>query len=380
MDIKKHDDEELKKILSDFLKDLKITFPELEEDENLKNVVLYETKDERFINSIKIIKEHILNVLPERFFDIIYENSELYEDDEKNTNFLPGINFKELWEKNITDNTRKSIWKYLQLILFSVVTDMKNKESFGDSENLFKAIGEEDFKSKIQETMEGIQEMFNSNDMSNNQQDPSFNLPDTEKLHSHIEEMMGGKIGLLAKEIAEETSKELGLGDKEEDMEKMMKKMMKDPSTIMKLVKSVGDKLETKISSGDIKESELISEASEMMKNMKNMPGMGNIEEMMKKMGLNMSNLNKGAMQSEMGKNLKKAQQKEKLREELKKRQESKNPIQNTNSDELRELAEKNAKELIESVYKVGDGAERTKKPSENSKTKTNKKKGKKKK
>ena len=97
MDIKKHDDEELKKILSDFLKDLKITFPELEEDENLKNVVLYETKDERFINSIKIIKEHILNVLPERFFDIIYENSELYEDDEKNTNFLPGINFKELW-------------------------------------------------------------------------------------------------------------------------------------------------------------------------------------------------------------------------------------------------------------------------------------------
>ena len=55
----------------------------------------------------------------------------------------------------------------------------------------------------------------------------------------------------------------------------------------MNLVKNVGTKLDSKIKSGDIKESELMQEASELMNKMKDMPGMGNMEDMLNKMASN---------------------------------------------------------------------------------------------
>ena len=54
----------------------------------------------------------------------------------------------------------------------------------------------------------------------------------------------------------------------------------------MGLVKKVGSKLDTKLKSGQIDEKELMSEASELMRKMKDMPGMGNMEEMLKKMNI----------------------------------------------------------------------------------------------
>ena len=54
----------------------------------------------------------------------------------------------------------------------------------------------------------------------------------------------------------------------------------------MNIVKSVGDKLDSRIKSGNINESELMSEATEIMNNMKNMPGLENMQEMLAKMGM----------------------------------------------------------------------------------------------
>ena len=43
----------------------------------------------------------------------------------------------------------------------------------------------------------------------------------------------------------------------------------------MGLVKNIGSKLDAKIKSGEIKESEILQEASALMEKMKEMPGMG---------------------------------------------------------------------------------------------------------
>ena len=51
----------------------------------------------------------------------------------------------------------------------------------------------------------------------------------------------------------------------------------------MDLVGNVGNKLDTKLKSGDIKESEMIKEASEILDKMKNMPGMDNIQNLLVK-------------------------------------------------------------------------------------------------
>ena len=71
--------------------------------------------------SVKNIYEYFKKVLPERFFDILYKNGELFLDEsEHSTEFLPGIVFKQLWNLDISDKTKETIWKYLQT--FSLIT------------------------------------------------------------------------------------------------------------------------------------------------------------------------------------------------------------------------------------------------------------------
>jgi hypothetical protein len=71
----------------------------------------------------------------------------------------------------------------------------------------------------------------------------------------------------------------------------------------MQLVKSVGSQLDEKLKSGEIKESELMEEATEIVKNMKNIPGMDNIQSMFKKMGLDPANVDIAEMAKKMGLN-----------------------------------------------------------------------------
>jgi hypothetical protein len=93
----------------------------------------------------------------------------------------------------------------------------------------------------------------------------------------------------------------------------------------MGLVKTVGDKLDSRLKSGDLKESELIAEATDIMNKMKNMPGMGNIQSMLSKMGMgDISGLSGlaglggkvdvGAMEAKLNKSMKLAKTKERIR------------------------------------------------------------------
>ena len=73
-----------------------------------------------------------------------------------------------------------------------------------------------------------------------------------------------------AVDLAEETAANLNADfDGATDMKDVFQKLVKNPTKLMGLVKTVGDKLDSKIKSGDLKESELIAEASEMMNKMK---------------------------------------------------------------------------------------------------------------
>jgi len=124
----------------------------------------------------------------------------------------------------------------------------------------------------------------------------------------------------LAKEIAEETADSFNLDmENTGDMKDVFQKLLKNPTKLMGLVKNVGDKLDSKMKSGEIKESELMAEATEIFNRMKNTPGMGgmgDIQSMLSKMGLGGAGakLNMGAMEEQMKRNLKMAQMKEKMK------------------------------------------------------------------
>ena len=70
----------------------------------------------------------------------------------------------------------------------------------------------------------------------------------------------------------------------------------------MGLVNTISKKLDTKMKSGDISESDLMKEAGDLMSKMKNMPGMPNIEELMKNM--NVPRNKQGMMKQQFNQNI----------------------------------------------------------------------------
>lgn len=334
---------EFNKIINDFITDIVTTFPEysgLIKRWWTRTVVSPEDdSNPRAQAEIKFVFRHCVKVLPERFFDILYKNADIFKDDsEINTEFLPGVVFKQLWKCDISDNTRETVWKYLQLVLFSVIGSVHNVADLGDTAKLFEAINEDELKDKLSETLGNMQTMFDSftkstsnneeesnnndesnNDESNNDSNNEKGMPNAEDIHEHINRMMDGKLGKLAMELAQETASELDLDiDDTKDAKDVFQKLFKNPGKLMNMVKNIGGKIETKIKSGEIKESELMSEGMDLLNQMKNMPGMGDMSKIFSQMGIpglgKNTKMNMGAMESQMNKNMKMAKMKERMR------------------------------------------------------------------
>ena len=317
----------LDKLFQDFISDLNTTYPEFSD----KFGELY--KDNNI--DINLILNHCQNVYPERFFDILYKNEDIFkEDSETNTHFLPNIEFKTLWNlEGVSDNTKETIWKYLQLIVFNVIENVEDKSVFGECEKLFEAINEDEFKSKLESTISDLENIFDlsSSDLSQNNVDASnnFQMPNSEDIHNHISGLLQGKLGKLATEITEETVQELDIDlSNASTGNEVFEKLFKNPTKLMQIVKKVGSKLDSKMKSGEINEKELMSEATELMKQMKNMPGMGKMDDVLKNLGPLASQLG-----SSMGKNarfnksafnnhMRKEEAKEKMLKTIQKRKE----------------------------------------------------------
>jgi hypothetical protein len=276
--------EEFSKIIPDFITDITNTFPEY-------NPIINKWWNGEDVDTVF---KHCVQVFPDRFFDILYQNEEIFsKDSDVNTEFLPGISFKYMWQCDISSSTKATIWKYLQLILIAIIGCVKDKDSsmFGDTSKLFENINEDDFKGKLEETIEKMQGIFDR-PASNKYDDPP--LPDLSEsqpdaIQDQLSGMLNGKLGNLAREIAEETADNMDISmDNVTDVKDIFQSLFKNPGKLMGLVKNVGDKLDSRIKSGEINQSELIAEAGEMMSKMKNMPGMDNIQGMLSKMGMGM--------------------------------------------------------------------------------------------
>jgi hypothetical protein len=318
--------EEFYKIVNDFTSDILTTFPEYSGVVSRWWNRPSENPEETKEKEVLFVFRHCVKIFPERFFDILYKNVDLFsEGSEFSTEFLPGIVFKQLWSCDISDSTRETIWKYLQLILFSVIGTVHNKSELGDTAKLFEAIDEEELKKKLQETLEGMQNLFDASGSNVDTNSTPFsgvnmeNMPNAEQLHEHINSMMGGKLGKLAMELAEETANDLNLDmENTGDAKDVFQKLFKNPAKMMNMVKNIGGKIDEKIKSGELKESELMQEGMDLLNKMKDMPGMGNMQQMFSQMGIpglgKGSKINMGAMEAHLNRNMKTAKMKERIK------------------------------------------------------------------
>jgi len=306
---------------------------------------------------------------------------------------LPNTDFRMVWNlSDVSDTTKDHLWKHLQLVTFTILGSIsRDTPSFGETAKLFEAIDEDELRVKLEETMAGIHTLFenennNTNTNTNTSESdpepghtkstpgsgPGSGFPSAESIHEHLSGLLDGKIGALAKEIAEETVSELDIDiSKESSVGGVFQKLIKNPSKFAGIIKKVGEKLDKKMKSGDIKESELFKEASEFMSKMKSSGGKGaggggmaDFAQLFKAMNLNPSDLggaaaglngktkiNMNAMQSQLNRNMKMALTKERMQKKL---------------DEKRSAAAAAAQpqhELKHSVYQPPNAAKNEKTP-----------------
>ena len=367
---------EFQTIILDFLRDIDCSFPEYREV--LAPYLGYSHEMKPMPEELYIeLYSHCREIYPVKFFDILYKNETLFSQapasapdapDAASVEFLPGVDFRQVWAtEDITENTKDIIWKYLQLILFSIVNNLSDMGSFGDTAKLFEAIDDSELKTKLEEVISEMGDMFGNatggaagaagaaGGQSAEGLDETFKkasefmneafagaaaagegtgtgtgptstppIPDASSIHEHLSGILNGKIGKLAKEIAEETAADLNLDmENETSMKGIFQQLLKNPGKVSGIIKSVGSKLDSKLKSGELKESEIMQEASELMSKMKSMPGMNNLASMLSKMGMNVpggmggggggGKVNFGAMQSQLNKNMKQAQMRERL-------------------------------------------------------------------
>jgi len=388
--------ENFKTILFDFFHDLSKTFPEYKELWSKYSTL------ESITSEVRTLFDYFITVFPERFSDILYQNEDIFKPESTiNTFFLPNIDFKILYNCNdITETTKKAIWKYLQIILFTIMNSVRDKSKFGEAMNLFEGINDKELQEKLSETMKDITDFFSNishsekngepypnlekmkeqfshmfeggeppnlekikeqfshmfggnpdmkdefsnmfegdsppdmtkieevfaslfekmkdsekkdsekkdsenknsekKDSEESQKNPFANMPDPNNLHEHLKKLFDGKIGRLAKELAEELSGDLTSMFKEDGVDiktsqDVLKHIIKNPKKMMELVKTIGTKLTSKIQSGEISQEEMMREASELMSQMKNMGGKDQFSEILKNMTKNMGGMGKNA-------------------------------------------------------------------------------------
>jgi hypothetical protein len=217
------------------------------------------------------------------------------------------------------------IWKYIQLIVLTLVSLTDNSSDYGAASKLFENINDEEFNKKIKETIDKMQEVFTKpqgDSDSSNDNKPNISLedlPKPEDIREHLHGMMNGKLGNLAREIAQETAADLAadMGNPE-SLNDVFKTLMQNPTKMMGLIKKVGDKLDTKMKEGAMKESDMLSEASDILQKMKSMPGMGDIQSMLARMGMGHmmpggSKINVDAMQSSLNSKIKTSKERDRL-------------------------------------------------------------------
>lgn len=307
-------------LVKDFTDDLTTVFPEY--DFYWKQWGTDHITDEE----LKTLLDYCAKVYPERFFDILSQNEDIFKvDSNVNTYFLPKMSFQLLFNcEGVSEKSKKVMWKYLQLMLFTVVGSVDDKKTFGDTATMFEGIDENILHEKMQEAMGNITEVFQNmtpdSDASGNTMDgegsqipenmeeemknmfknmPNMSsMPNLDNLQSHMKKIFDGKIGKLAKELAEEVAEEFkdSLGNMENaNPTDVIKNLMKNPNKIKNLMKTVSGRLDDKMKSGEISREDIMKEAGDFLNEIKKTGGDAGVNEMLKNVMKGMGGLGKNA-------------------------------------------------------------------------------------
>jgi len=270
---------DFQKILKDFCTDITLTFPEYtaiveklfrEMDENQQDV--HDNIQKHCALLTELHKEAILN-----------EDESSIIGSQKMTDFIPGIPFQYLWNcKGVKETTKTTMWRYLQMLLLffhrdDIIFQDTNTTILEKLEAHFQTLQSK----QICDKQKGDNDDNDDNDDDDDDDSENNMMFDNEKT---MEKLLSGKLGSFVKEIAASSAECFGTDlEQSKSPQEAFQKMMADPSKIFNVAKDISAKMQSKLKDGDLEHSELLNEASNIMKVMKGIPGLENMEEMVKK-------------------------------------------------------------------------------------------------
>ena len=241
------------KIVTDFANDICRVFPEYN---SIVSKYILSDKEKTVDNKLKLYN-FVGKVIVQNKEFILSKNEELFlntDENVLNTEFLPRIVFSHIWDGDISEITKTTIWKYLTLLYVTISKQQDGDKGDIDLDEILSGIMDEPEPDpepiQLQEEEQGHQQQ---------QQ-----IPGIGELPEQLQSMMGGSLGKLAMELAQETT-----------MDGVENKGTMD---LFSMMGKIGSKIENKLKSGELSESSLLEESMGLINSM---GGVGNIQSMM---------------------------------------------------------------------------------------------------
>ena len=253
--------EQIQELFRNFIQDTIKVFPEYDKRLNkYYSVIIHDEDDDEKKSSV--FSDFMENI-EEITKDVCDENLKMFE---KDPIILQNVSFKVIWESNITNDTRLSIWKYLQSFCMynfnksqgdidEIVKTLQQNEKVKDKENLLKA-------KRLKKLSESIKNSSIEAKLNGNPEVIEGALENDESMKQMEDILENTGIGRIAKEVTEELDIEgmLGEGGGIEDIMK--------GDNMMNIFQSISSKIEGANSGG----GNIMEEAMGITKNMKDNP------------------------------------------------------------------------------------------------------------
>ena len=311
------------KVINDFISAIRTTFPE------------YSQVLDKWATNPERLYYFCMRKYPSRSGDIFSKNVSIFdEDSEVDTEFLPHIHFKNLWQyEDLSENSKETIWGYLQLLTLSLEIPAKASTV---------SPSEEDMNAIVQNALEHMTELWKNNEASttstpetnsetNEVREEDPNVPHIPQMNTDMfEGIFSGKMASIAKELVEETAGTLNF-DENASIEEATKQLFTNPENLSNLMKSVSTKLTERMSNGELDQQELMNEAMAMMGKMGSVPGLGDVFGNMFNAMTNGGNPHNSKSKTKVTQNYKNMTNQEKIRARLRNKVNNTQQLQNKN-------------------------------------------------
>jgi hypothetical protein len=239
-------------VICDLVADLATTFPEY----TPLVAKWWKPEGQGRENSIKFIRKFCTTQMSPLFLNIMYRDEASLQALE----VLPRIYFKDLWLNSDAD-TQEVLWKYLGLIVVCVSQGGDSNVAAEEAlRNFADSINPEELQAKLEEAVRGL---------------PPGDQDQEDTVKRLLEPFLGGKLGKMALEMVDEMKEDFeGLAESA-SMQDALKAVTQNPQKLMGLAKKMNAKMDQKIKAGEISESEIRQEATEMLGRFQDMPGIG---------------------------------------------------------------------------------------------------------